>query len=111
MGRPLKAPIVLLCAGGLLAGSLLCGCLSLSFGGKHEHLETSPSNGATAVTLLQNMATTQKLEQIESRLQSLEERCRNCPAETDAGGEGTPRPILPSPTLSTPALTMPVETP
>lgn len=105
MGHPLKYLILLL--GGLCAGSLLCGCLSLSFGGKHEHLETpSSSNGSSAMTLLQNMATTQKLEQIESRLQSLEQRCGNCPAEGVSPSDGTTGPVLTAPIQPTP-----VETP
>jgi len=100
MGRPLNQT-VLLSAGGLLAGSLLAGCLSLSFGGKHEHLETSPSNGTTAATLLHNAATAQKLEEIESRLQTVEQRCRNCPADSEVSTEGPARPILTAP-LETP---------
>jgi len=91
MRRSPSSLVLLLCTAGLFVGSSLCGCLSLSFGGKHEHLEPSP---ASTATLLHNAATTQKLEAMEARLQALEQRCGDCPANVEPTPNAPESPIL-----------------
>ena len=92
MTRLRLSALFLRTVGGLCAGTVLCGCLSLSFGGKHEHVGIEPANAAT---LMQQAATTSKLEDVEARLQALEQRCGNCQPELEpepsgeTGGHGS----------------------
>jgi len=104
--RHLFSPVFLRAAGGLCAGTILCGCVSLSFGGKHEHVGIEPVNAAT---LMHQAATTSKLEDVEARLEALEQRCGACQPgpeqepepSVETGGNGT-KLILPAVPVESP---------